>query len=132
VVCHSANWLAFLLGKVANAYEFPDLGYLSHISGRLTVLDQSRIDAAIQAIEHLFDRIAANPVFFIDLTGGRCTEAEVADALGSAPQLPEPQHEPDNDFGTEEPLRTIGFLKSHLEVLRIAMRTGSHVIHAQS
>ena len=38
----------------------------------------------------------------------------------------------DNDFGTEEPLCTIGFLKSHLEVLRIAMRAGSHAIHAQS
>lgn len=132
LVCQSNNWLPASLAKIAAAYRVSGLEYLGPESTQVTVLDASPMDAAMRAIELVLSRITSDPGSFVRLMEQACTEIEVLEALRSAPQLPMPRHDPDNDWGFEEPLTAIGFLKSHLEVLRIALNSGCHAVHAQS
>jgi hypothetical protein len=125
-VCSSRNWMAEGLGKVAKAYAAAAIAYLAESA---TVLDQPKIEAAIQAITNVLAKIAVDPASFIKITGGTCSEAKIAEALDTPAQLPSPECAPDNDSGLMDPACVIGFLKSHLEVLKLAQESGSCVIH---
>lgn len=125
-MCSARNWMAEGLGKVAKAYALSDIAYLAQSA---TVLDEGKIAAAIKAITDLLQKIAGDPALFIAVTGGTCAETEIAEALDAPTQLPSPECAPDNDSGIEDSPCIIGFLKSHLEVLKLAQQADSYAIH---
>ncbi len=132
LVCNTINWLPAFLTKLTAACQAPGLEYLGSESSEVTVLDPIQAGAAARAIETLLEHDSADPGSFMRLSEHECTENEVLEALRAPARLPEPQHDLDNDWGYEEPLTAIGFLKGHVEVLKIARNSGRHAIHAHA